>query len=412
MKINLEEYIDLITKFAHHYLACGGSTSRLEEKLTDLGTTLKVRTEVFATSTGVFVTCEPEGSVKSVTRMSRIKSGENNLAELVRLEEIIDRVRFKSFEYSSVVDEISNDKPEAFGGFPFMFALLVFGMANSLPVYGSLTAAILSGVIAILVFWMSGAFSKKMGLTGVFTEFLGCVFVYIASGILGGSLGLPPKAMAVGAIILMVPGLTITNAISELAEHNFVSGTSKMMRGFLTLMAMGTAFLLVQDLVTIVEGIAQFSEEASGLYQASFSLKFVGICCSLTAASILFNVPLRLIPYTLITGSVSWVVLNHLEGLGFFVLGSFLPALSVGLFSLGFSRWLKVPSQVFSVPGILSLVPGMLALSSFFQFSGLQEDQNGLAMRVLVVASSIVFGLFSARIPMILLRPKNELFPE
>lgn len=412
MKADLEEYIDLITKFAHRYLACGGSTSRLEEKLSDLGEKAKIHTEVFATSTGVFITCKPENSVKSVTRMSRIKTGENDLSELVRLENILDEVREKDFEYSQVIDQIVNERKEEFSKITFLFALLVFGMATSLPAYGSIIGAVGSGVVAILVFWMSGTFAKKMGLTGVFTEFLGCTAVFVLSGLLGQKLGLHPKAFAVGAMILMVPGLTLTNAISELAEHNFVSGTSKMMRGFLTLMAMGTAFLLVQDLVTIVEDINLFSETQTSLYPSSFWLKLFGIAASVAGASILFNVPLTLIPYTLITGVISWIVLYLLKDSGFFVLGSFLPAFSVGTFSLVFSRIFKVPSQVFSVPGILSLVPGMLALSSFFQFSGVQETQGGIGMRVMVVACSIVFGLFTARIPLIMLRPRKEIFSE
>lgn len=412
MKVDLEEYIDLITKYAHGYLSCGGSTSRLEEALSDLGEKAEISTEVFATSTGVFVTCKPFNSVKTVTRMSRIKSGENDLAELVRLENVLDEVRDKEFVYNDLIGKIVDEKPEAFSKWTFFFALLVFGVATSLPAYGSLIGALGSGIVAILVFWMSGAFSKKLGLTGVFTEFLGCVAVFVLSGLLGQKFGLHPKAFAIGAMILMVPGLTITNAISELAEHNFVSGTSKMMRGILTLMAMGTAFLLVQDLVTIVENIDLFSEVKTQLYPASFWLKLFGVGASIAAASVLFNVPLAMIPFTLITGAVSWVVLHSLKDSGFFVLGSFLPAFSVGLFSLIFSRWFKVPSQVFSVPGILSLVPGMLALSSFFQFSGVQEDQNGIGMRVAVVACSIVFGLFTARIPLIMLRPKKERFSE
>jgi uncharacterized membrane protein YjjP (DUF1212 family) len=412
MIVALEEYVDLIIKYAHRYLACGGSTSRLEEKLTELGEEVKIRTEVFATSTGVFVTCSPYESVRTITRMSRIKSGDNDLAELVRLEKILNDVKLKEYEYANLENEIVNGSEDNCSKITFLFGILVFGVANSLPVYGSMFAAIASGIIAILVFWMSGAFAKRLGLTGVFTEFLGCSFVFLVSGIMAQQTGIHPKAFAIGAMILMVPGLTITNAISELAEHNFVSGTSKMMRGMLTLMAMGTAFLLVQDLVHVVEDLNLFVESPAQTYPAGFWLRFFGVVGSVTAASILFNVPLRMIPFTLVTSVVSWVFLDMLKDSGFFVLGSFIPALSVGLFSLGFSRILGVPSQVFSVPGILSLVPGMLALSSFFQFSGVQEEQGAIAMRVMVVASSIVFGLFTARIPLIMLRPKSERFFE
>ena len=402
----LEKYVDLIIQYAKYYLGAGGSTSRLEESLTDFGEKLGIDTEVFATSTGVFVTCTESQHSHTITRMGRILRGENDMAELIRLENILTEMQHSRQVMDSTRQQIVNESSHSFGKVVFFAALFIFGVSHSLPKYGSLLAALGSGLIVSLVFWMSGAFSKRLGLTGVFTEFLGCCVIFSTSGLLGLRFGLPPKAFAEGAMILMVPGLTITNAISELANHNFISGTSKMMRAILTLMAMGTAFLLVNDVAALVVGEALVQARATG-FQPSYLLSFLGLLGSISAVSILFNVPGRLVPFSLITGIGSWLVLQSVEQSGFYALGSFLPALSVGLFSLSFGRWFKVPSQVFSVPGILSLVPGMLALSSFFQFSQVGESQQSIGMRVMIVASSIVFGLFTARIPFILLQKKK-----
>ncbi len=83
-----------------------------------------------------------------------------------------------------------------------------------------------------------------------------------------------------------------------------------------------------------------------------------------------------------------------------------MPAFTVGLLSLLFSRFFHVPSQIFSLPGIFALVPGMLALSSFYGHGNNSGMEIGT--RVAVVASSIVFGLFTARIPFVALRKPTE----
>tara|TARA_Y100000780_G_scaffold231666_1_gene257926 strand:+ start:13764 stop:15002 length:1239 start_codon:yes stop_codon:yes gene_type:complete len=407
----LENYLDLIMRYGKSYLASGGSTSRLEESLWDFGQKMDIETEVFATSSGIFVTCSENGKANKITRMGRIYHGENDMAELIRLENLLEEMRASRKAMEKTRHKILEVKSFTYSRLVFFTALFLFGVATSLPSYGSWGAAIGSGLLVMLVFWMSGAFAKKLGLTGVFTEFLGCCFIFLVAGFCAVEFHVPARAFAEGALILMVPGLTITNAISELANHNFISGTSKMMRGILTLLAMGTAFLFARDVAGLV-GDVNLVSPVKDLFEGSFVLKVIGMIGSASAVGILFNVPARLIPFSVITAVASWTLLQSVQGLGFYVLGSFLPALSVGFFSMAFSRIFKVPSQVFSVPGILSLVPGMLALSSFFQFSGFGEEQSSIGMRVMIIASSIVFGLFTARIPFILLAPKRQNFSE
>jgi uncharacterized membrane protein YjjB (DUF3815 family) len=68
--------------------------------------------------------------------------------------------------------------------------------------------------------------------------------------------------------------------------------------------------------------------------------------------------------------------------------------------SLAFGRIFRQPSQVYSVPGIVAMLPGMLALSSFRYFAaGDQGSGVAFTFKVGITAISIVFGLMTARIP-------------
>ena len=55
----------------------------------------------------------------------------------------------------------------------------------------------------------------------------------VGAGVCSQYFDLPPEAFAVGSIALLVPGLTLTTAISELADQNLASGTTKLMKGAL-----------------------------------------------------------------------------------------------------------------------------------------------------------------------------------
>lgn len=404
----LRLFLDFSTQYGSHYLSCGGPTSRLEDKLIKFGEILGYPTEVFATTTGLFVSARLSPYSDTRTVLGRIKTGTQDLAELVRLEKLLSRLAKNEITIAEAFELLKANPDDQISNALVLFAVFVFGVSTSLPQFGNWWAAITSGILSPLVFWLSGPIAKKLKLQGVFSEFIGACLAFCIAGVLATFTGWRPESMIMGTLIIMVPGLTFTNAISELAEHNFLSGTSKMMRGLLTLTAMGCSYLLVRDLDILMHGKALVFDRTP-LPNVPVSLQVVGIIGSLTSVSIIFNVPIRLIPYSMITGLLSWVLLFWFKDKNFIMLSGFATAFAVGIFSYGFSKKLKVPSQVFSVPGILALVPGMLALSFFYTMDNTDEIIFG---RVLVIASSIVFGLFTARIPYILLKPNDSVIAE
>lgn len=75
---------------------------------------------------------------------------------------------------------------------------------------------------------------------------------------------------------------------------------------------------------------------------------------------IIFRVPLREIPICAIIGAAGWILYNVvlLTGDNNKVFATFLAAALVGLLSEIAARIFKEPTTLFTVPGVLSLVPG------------------------------------------------------
>jgi uncharacterized membrane protein YjjB (DUF3815 family) len=83
------------------------------------------------------------------------------------------------------------------------------------------------------------------------------------------------------------------------------------------------------------------------------------------------------------------------------VLSTFLAAFAVGLISFWLSRRYKHPSQIYSLPSIVSLVPGLMAFSSFGygQASRASSAETiNFVIHALLISLAIVFGLAFGRV--------------
>lgn len=405
--ITTSELVKLGVEAGERYLAAGGPTSRIEELLDTAGRSRKVHLETFATPTGIFVSGYNQFQTTPITLLGRIQNSSTDLSELIRIESIIDTFNKNELSVNEAMVAVNQPRlpiAETWVQMTSRLGLFVLGFAASFVIYGHWMAALGSGLLCASVGIMSSLLVHKWGWSGIFMDFVGAFLALVVSGFVSYALDYPADSLAIGTLILIVPGLSLTTSISELAEQNFVSGTAKMMKAILILLAMGTAFLLASDLSHFLFPGVDF--QRWGLNEEpAFLTQLTCQCLIIIAFSAVFKSPFRYIPFALLPGLASWYVFHKLNYADFLVLSSFVPALTVGCISLALSRWLKVPSQLFSVPGILSLVPGMLALSSFYTVTDPSGAGGGsIFFQVAIVSSSIVFGLLTARVPFSFLR--------
>ncbi|WP_207369260.1 threonine/serine exporter family protein [Heyndrickxia coagulans] len=115
---------------------------------------------------------------------------------------------------------------------------------------------------------------------------------------------------------------------------------------------------------------------------------------------ILFNAPRKLLIQCGITGMIGWGIyfLFYLYEQNV-VYGTFIAAFFVGVISQVFARFYKTPILIFTVGGIIPLVPGGLAYDAMRHF--VQNDYNGavsLAAKVLLLSIAIAIGLVASEV--------------
>ncbi len=387
------------------YLEMGGPTSRLESKLIQVASSHGFKLEVFATPSAVFVSLVGHDN-KELTASGLRRTCERsiNLYALREVDAIIDRVESDKMSFAggmNALDELLSQKP-IYTSSVMLAACLLMGTSGSLLQGGLLIPALLSGVLTAFMSLVIKPFFKKRGFTGVFYVF-GSVFVIsVMSLLFEVLLGFPASLIWIGPLLMLVPGLSITTAVSELADHNFVSGMVKLTKSILVLLAMATPIFLAHDLFAFfasnTEAFSNFKFSPAKISEVPFWFQMLMSLTLILTFGLLFQVPRRDLFWSSICGLSGWLVFFPNKEGAFVLLACFVAAVVVGFLSLLFGRWLKVPSQIYSVPGIIAMVPGMLALSSFNYDAPNGFSDQSLLYKVALLAGALVFGLFTSRI--------------
>ena len=105
---------------------------------------------------------------------------------------------------------------------------------------------LVAGVGGLLIFYMAN-FANKLKLNNFFINTLGGFLVTIFSSF-ATKLGIvsTPSYSAIGTLMLLVPGLALTNAIRDLINGDLLAGISRSIEAALvgSALAIGTGFAL------------------------------------------------------------------------------------------------------------------------------------------------------------------------
>jgi uncharacterized membrane protein YjjB (DUF3815 family) len=197
--------------------------------------------------------------------------------------------------------------------------------------------------------------------------------------------------VTMASLIILIPGLSLTVAMLELATQHLSSGVARLAGAAATMLTIFLGVALAWKLgdsgaIALHEPIAMAAH-----------WKWTIMAFAPISFAVLFQVRLR----------EWWVV--YLAGVAGFLgamygglwlgedLGPFLGAFAVGVVGNLYARVLDRPASVAQMPGMLILVPGTVGYSSLISFleaGALAGTQ--LAFRTAMVGSALVGGLLAA----------------
>ena len=222
-------------------------------------------------------------------------------------------------------------------------------------------ATLVAGVLlGLFMTFVSPHLSRLVGnVAGGLVGGILCILLYrLAMGIEG----LPQLHLAnmiIGTIIALVPGVPFTNGMRDLANEDYIAGTTRLTDAFLVFLciALGVALAFIVDGV-VTGGIVQLGAPVKDPVAAHWVIQLVAAFVGTVGFSALFGAPRRYYLYCGLAGMAGWAV-YLLVAMGHSVVGAaFFAALAVAAISHIMAKICRCPVTVFLICGIIPLVPG------------------------------------------------------
>jgi len=207
-------------------------------------------------------------------------------------------------------------------------------------------------------------------------------------------------AVVLASIVQLLPGLRITQGVSELAAGDLVCGTARLAGAGMTLLnlSIGVAFTW-----TIFHRLHQFPV-LGGAHGATTAMLALAVIGAALAFSVSENARSRDVGWVF----VAVIVATIASRVGVWALGTTLgvgiASLAVGLAGNVYSRYMHHPKSTITVPGLTVLVPGALGFKGVFSLvskggpGGVKVLVTTLLLAVaLVVGSTIAEAIVAPR---------------
>ena len=207
--------------------ALGYSSHRIEDLLADAAERLKLEGQFFTTPTSIFSAFGPQERQR--TFLVRVEPGDLHLERLGRVQDIAEEVlagRMPPRAGLAALDALDREPPR----WGVAVSTLAFGVA------GGSAACLLGGggaeiavaaALAMLTGWVAVAGVLPRDFRRFHEPFAAFVVSFAVSA-LATRMPLSTYLATLGGLIVLLPGLTLSAAMSELNAQHLVSGTARL----------------------------------------------------------------------------------------------------------------------------------------------------------------------------------------
>jgi len=199
----------------------------------------------------------------------------------------------------------------------------------------------------------------------------------------------PSVAISVAAsVILLVPGLLMVSSISDLFRGDTLAGMARSAMALLTIFSIGIGMWVMLLFSGVHVAVATTP-------QPDVPLALLAAYLAAGGFAVLFDVPRRYILVSAMVGAVAYSTRQVVLAQGIPPEGAALVAgLAIGICAEALARVFDAPTSLFSIPGYIPLVPGVLAFRTILDF--VNEDYTaGTAdfVRAALVTIGLAAGL-------------------
>ncbi len=393
---NFETRVRFVSELARRLHQYGTSAPRLEGAINTVSKRLGLLPTSLSTPTSITLAfADPEDGedpLPRITLVLRVNPGDVNLRRLCQVDEIADREYPDEAALARGLDELralrsglstraASMQVASFGIVGGTVAALIKG--SWADVAAATTIGILIGLLALIA-------ERRPNFAPSFEAVAAFVAMFLASVVAATLQPIDVRNVLIAAIIVLMPGLTLTTAMVELSTQHLVAGSVRLMGAAAILLKLSLGTVAAVQLAKVCGLVALPGD----LLPVPSWAEWVALLAASYSFAVLFQAARRDYPLVMAAawlGYLSTQLASHWAGPEF---GVFAGGLVVGSAANVFARWKNRPGALIRVPGIILLVPGSVGFRSlFFAFERDVYLSVDTAFSLLAILIALVAGL-------------------
>ena len=384
--------IEFIADFGRALHRFGSSAPRVEEALEALARRFAVRAEFMATPTAIF--CAFGKGAEQRTLLARVEPGDVDLEKLSLLHALSHDVVTGDAPFEEARRRLARivDQPTRSHWAVVLASYAGASAASTRFLQGDLPEAAVAAIVGLATGLLALAAARRPAFARIYTPVAATCAAFLAVA-LSRWIGVASTYVAtLAGLIVLIPGLPLTVAMTELASRHLSSGVSRLFDAGVTFLSIGFGVALGTQVADVLLGdVPSAAPHAPPGWTELAALLVAPVCFGL-----LLKARFR---------DLGWVLLGSVAAYGGTRLGAAAVGPQIGAFAgtfvLGmasnfFARHSNRPAALTYVPGVMLLVPGSIGLRGVTDFlahnvsKGLEAGFNAVLVAVALASGMLL----------------------
>ncbi len=372
--MDYSKLLQAILDIAEEMLVAGAEVNRVENSIERMCSAYgcdETRVNVFIITSNIQVALEdPNGEI--ITQIRRVIRSDSNYERLDRLNDLsryICEHRPEGDELKRRYNEVMK-KPKYSSVIRYLSAVLVAG-GFAVFFEGMLLDGLSSAIVGLVIMFFL-IHLGKYGKNQVALIFATSLVASAAAIFLSASgLGAVDK-IAIGSIMLLIPGIALTNSVRDMLLGDVASGLLRLANSVLIALFIAFGFAIPLAFIRQLSNLMQIElfpniltlslKSGEMRYAVQILAAFVGC----VGFSLFYNLKKNHIVYASIGGAATWAVYLFFSSLfrGDLFVPTLLASIFAGVFAEAMAKINKAPATVFLTSAAVPLVPGSALYST------------------------------------------------
>lgn len=347
-----------VVKLGRALHECGTSSQRTERHLSNVTRLLGLHGSFLLSPTTFTCAFWEDDELDQVIHIERFEPAELNLGRLWEIDRLVESIADgrTRFDDGAVELERLATAPWNYSPWANAFSWMLTGGMFSLLLSANPQDAIAAALLSLVLFLINHIGSRDARWSPVLPILAPFVSGVLASAIAALCVRINVPFVILSSIIIYIPGLSLTVALTEISARHLISGSSRLVDSIM---------LLLKLFFGAVAGIAvaKFAFHGTGsgeLYLLALPdwKTWPAVAGLSLGLGIAMNIPQRKLMWGVLSAIIAFAAASTGEKWFGMYAGMFIGTLAVGLYSNLFTRLTRGPGSILMTQGIVLLVPG------------------------------------------------------